>query len=158
MLQRFWWTRLGRFLWLDNLPAQIAQNERFTRLLFRRDQFTPSTGRVKPPALMPLHNDRKGRWETSTFRTDGLQPADVWQLGYHFAEDLSSGRRIRARGFGVASIVTTRPLHFDVNGDPYPRHADIIGWPDGTDKPARMMLATEIANRMTLEIDPRPPV
>jgi hypothetical protein len=36
-----------------------------------------------------------------------------------------------------------------------PRHADILDWPGGGEKHSRLMVATEIANGMTLEFDPR---
>jgi hypothetical protein len=51
-------------------------------------------------------------------------------------------------------MVTAQGLHVDVNGRPYPRHADIIGWPAA--KHEQMMLATDIANELSLAIDPRP--
>lgn len=140
---------------MDSLPAQVGAAEGLTRFLVHTNQFTASTGRVRPSALMPYDNRQKQRSETSMFRTDGLQADGVWALGYQFVENLAVGRRIRARGLGIASVVTAQGLRFDVSGQPYPRHADIIGWPNGDDRAARMMLATEIANSMTLEIDPR---
>jgi len=54
-------------------------------------------------------------------------------------------------------LVLGRALQLDVNGLPYPRHVDIVGWPDpdGHDKSKQLMKATEIADMMVLEIDPR---
>jgi len=107
-----------------------------------------------PGALLPLQNDETGRWETSIYRIDGLAAARIWTLGYTYLENVAENRHIKARASGLVSIVTGQGLQFDVNGRPYPRHADIIGWPNG-DKHARMMAAARIANELTLQIDPR---
>lgn len=139
---------------MHSLPGAVADAEGITRFLVWGNQFAASTGRVKPPALMPHANPQTGRAETSIYRTDGLPAEAIWRLGYQFVENIVAGRRIRARGFAAASIVTGQSLQFEANGVPHPRHADIIGWPNAKD--ARLMLATEIANVMTLETDPRP--
>lgn len=156
MWLRFWWTQFGRFLRLDSLPAVVGAAEGFSRFLFHSNQFTVGTGRVRPPAMMPYENEEKQRLETSIFRSDRLEGGQIWALGYQYVENLPAGRRIRARGLGAVSDVLTQGLLLDVNGNPYPRHVDIVGWADGNGKAARMMLATEIANRMTLETDLRP--
>lgn len=105
--------------------------------------------------MMPYENKQKQRWETSAIRTDHLRAGEIWALGYLYAENVLAGRRIRARGIGEVAAITALALRLDVNGDPYPRHVDIVGWPNSNDKAARMMVATEIANGMSLEIDPR---
>jgi hypothetical protein len=56
---------------------------------------------------MPLYNKERARFETSTYRTDGLQPQDIWLLGYEYVEDLTNQRRIKARGDGIAALVMT---------------------------------------------------
>jgi hypothetical protein len=152
--QRFSSSRLGRFLRLTDLPREVALAENISRFLVSRRHFAPTTGRVKPPAVMPLWNKDRGRFETSIHRTDGLLPAAIWRIGYRYVENLSQQRRIRARGHCVASLVTEQGLGFHVNGRPYPRHTDLVGWPDGEDD--QLMRATDIADRMQLEIDPGP--
>src|SRR5436309_10095220 len=152
MFLRFSLSPFGRFLRLDSLPVETTGNDGFTRFLVNKNWFAPTIGRVKPPALMPMLNRQKARWETSVHRTDGLQDDKIWLLGYQYVE--SPERRIRARGAGFVSLVTGQGCQLDVNGRPYPRHADIIGWPGAKDE--QLMIATEIANDMTLTIDPRP--
>ena len=78
----------------------------------------------------------------------------IWVLGYLYVEKKKPDRRIKARATGEVALVTSQDLLLEVNGEPYPRHADIIGWPT-SGKPAQMMLATQIANEMILELDPR---
>jgi hypothetical protein len=54
---------------------------------------------------------------------------------------------------GAYAVAEAQGLKLDVNGLPYPRHVDIIGW--SPDKDARLMIATEIADKLALAIDPR---
>ena len=105
-------------------------------------------------ALMPRWNKRRRRFETSTHRTQGLHPDQIWAVGYRYVEPALQNSRIRGRGHCQAAVVTAQALGFHVNGRPYPRHIDVIGWPDEED--AQLMRATEIADSMTLELDPRP--
>lgn len=157
MLQRSYWTLFARCLHVANLSERaVDPKEVITRFLFQSSHFAVTTGRVNPTALMPYDNKNSKRWETSIIRTDGLQDREGWELGYQIHEASPAPRRIKARAVGTAVIVTDQQLQFDINGDPYPRHADIIGWPVGDEKHARLALATEIANRMTLEVDTRP--
>lgn len=106
---------------------------------------------MKPASLLPQFNDRKNRWETSVFRTTALRSKGVWRLGYLFAE--RSDRVIKAKGEGAFSWISDQSLVLDVNAEPYPRHVDIVGWTDI--KHERLHLATQIANRMKLHVNPR---
>jgi hypothetical protein len=136
------------------LPADIEWDEQFTRFILTRSHFARDTGRLKPPALLPFLNKAKSRWETSTHRVAGLTAPQIWQLGYSHVENVQEGRTIKARGTGPFALVTIQALSLDVNGAPYPRHVDIIGW-SSTDKDLRLMKATEIADKLQLDLDPR---
>jgi hypothetical protein len=98
-------------------------------------------------------NERRSRFETSTHRTKGLSPGEIWAVGYRYVENLAQHRRIQARGHCEAALVTAQALSLDVNGRPYPRHVDVVGWPDSED--VQLAKATDIAEGMTLEVDPR---
>ena len=157
MLRGPYWTLFARCLHVASLSeTTVDPKEVITRFLFQGSHFAVTTGRVNPTALMPYDNKNSKRRETSIIRTDGLQDREVWELGYQIHEVAVTPRPIKARAVGVAAIVIDQQLQFDINGNPYPRHADIIGWPVGDEKHARLALATEIANRMTLEVDTRP--
>lgn len=136
------------------LAPEIARDETFTRFIFTDSHFAATTGRVKPHALMPRLSPDKNRFETSTHRVRELASDQIWQLGYSHVENAQQGRNIKARGTGPFELATSRGLTLDVNGPPYPRHVDIIGWSE-TDKDVRLMKATEIVNELRLEIDPR---
>jgi len=100
-----------------------------------------------------MFNRTKSRWETSTHRTAHLTAAQIWEIGYRHVEDASRNRSIKARADGAFKVVVDRGLRLDVNGEPYPRHVDIVAWPE--EKHARLMTATEIAVSLKLEVDPR---
>lgn len=135
------------------IPTELEPNEDFTRFLVRADYFARTTGRVKPPALLPMFNQDSQRFETSTYRNRGLAAGDIWKLGYANVENVAEHRKIKARCAGSFALVAA-PLSLDVNGAPFPRHVDIVGWP--AEKHAQLQRATNIADKLTLELDPRP--
>ena len=100
-----------------------------------------------------MTNKVTGRLETSTHRVVGLSEHEIWNLGYNNVENAANNRIIKARGQGAYILATAQGLALDVNGPPFPRHVDVIGWP--TDKDAQLMKAIEIADKMALKIDPR---
>ena len=136
------------------LPDAIADGEAFTRFLLSKSHFAREKSRVKPQAFMPNPNPTHGRLETSVHRIARLTQEQIWQLGYGHVEKAEEGRIIKARAVGAFELVTATGLSCDVNGPPYPRHVDIVGWSD--EKHVRLMRATEIADNVTLELDPRP--
>jgi hypothetical protein len=46
-------------------------------------------------------------------------------------------------------------LEFDADGDPHPRHANLLGWP--VQKNEQKILQLKIAGAMTLEVRPVSP-
>lgn len=135
------------------MPVEIGAGEDFVRFIFSRRHFAPGPGRVKAPAMMPMFNAAKGRFETSTHRIGGLTDIQVWQLGYATVENAAEGRVVKACGIGKFDLARNQGLALDVNGEPYPRHVDLVNWP--ADKDARLMRATEIADQLNLRVDPR---
>lgn len=144
------WTSYSAKTELASIPTH---DEDFTRFIFSKSHYSSEKKRVKPPALLPLFNERKQRWETSIFRVRGLRTNGIWKLGYLFTEGNLAERKIKARGSGCLSCVAEQQLGLDVNADPYPRHVDITGWADV--KHERLHKATEIANQLNLDLDPR---
>jgi len=150
--QRFSSSQFGRWLGLADLSGEVADDEPVSRFL-RRTDFAPTKGRVKPSGLLPRWNADHNRFETSTHRSGGLGRDQVWALAYRYIENLDQKRRLHGRGHCLAAIVTSQALSFDVYGEPYPRHADIAEWP--VEEHEQLMLATNIANAMTLDLDPK---
>ncbi|MFO1352204.1 MAG: hypothetical protein U1F68_16590 [Gammaproteobacteria bacterium] len=137
------------------LSLEVQPNEQFSRFIFSRKHYAAEKGRVKPQALLPSWNDEKQRWETSIQRIDGLDTLSIWNLGYKFVENESADRIIKARGSGNIDLIKSQELQLEIAGEPYPRHVNIINWPEHDAKDVRLMKATEIANQLTLELDPR---
>ena len=102
---------------------------------------------------MPMFNAAKGRFETSTHRITGLTDTQVWEVGYSYVENPAEKRAVKASGIGKFELVTGQGLALCVNGEPYPRHVDIVNWPE--DKDGRLMRATDIADKLRLHVDPR---
>jgi hypothetical protein len=103
--------------------------------------FVASARRVKPKAFEPKYDEKRARFETSAFRTDGLDEPGVWAIGaIHVAS--TRGKPVQAR----ADILTEkiRRSALDVSTDEPPvRHVVIVGWPN--DKDARMSLQQQLA-------------
>jgi hypothetical protein len=115
--------------------------EPISRFLTQSGQFT--TGRVKPAAFLPGPDGT-----TSTFRTQGLTADEKWALGEALVAT-PRGRRLYGSGdLSVSSVVVTG-LSIDPDDDP-PRHAGIIGWPEGKD--ARLSLAQRLAASAALRL------
>lgn len=72
--------------------------------------------------------------ETSVCRSTALSEAEIWAIcSRHF--DARAPRPAIGRGVGPASAVFAEQLWFDADGNPYPEHANIIGWHDDPGKP-----------------------
>jgi hypothetical protein len=82
---------------------------------------------VKHTTLMP-RVEEGGRPETSVCRSSGLKDATIWQRCSEFF-DSTAPRKAIGRGVALASTVYDEALSIEPNGDPYPEHADIVGWP-----------------------------
>ena len=95
-------------------------------------------------------NQVKSRLETSTHRVTNLTDRQIWQLGQVYVANPQQGRTIKARGVGPFELVTAQQLSLDVNGEPYPRHVDIVDWPEAKDE--RLMKATEITDKLKLQL------
>jgi len=120
---------------------RVEDDEVVARFLFDRDDFVPTTGRVKPKPFLPSPEDDA----TSVFRTGGLSETDTWALasprGMRIAKARGTlqGGQIRWAGLDVVPMV------------PPPRHAAIVNWPA---KDARLSLAQRLAELAKLVLRP----
>jgi len=123
----------------------LDPSEPLSRFLTQSGHFT--TGRVKPRAFLPGPDGT-----TSTFRTHGLTADEIWALGESL---LAAPRGQHLYGSGdlsVSSVVDTG-LSVDPDNDP-PRHAGIVGWPEGKD--ARLSRAQRLAASASLRLRKSP--
>ncbi len=134
-----------------SLEADVAPPESITRFLRYAGYFVLATGRVRAEGLLPPPVDAargRLRLETSVYRADGATSEELWRICFLHVDDPNAP--MKARGTVDAGQFFNQGLSFDANGDPHPRHADVIGWP--AEKHARKDVAREIADKMRLEV------
>ncbi|HUK41805.1 MAG TPA: hypothetical protein VLX11_12190, partial [Candidatus Acidoferrales bacterium] len=116
------------------LLAVVEPDEALTSFVFRSEQIVRKTNTIQPSRLMPRRNRTNQRLETSVCRSSGLTEAQVWSICSAYF-DIHAPKPAIGRGVGPAAAVFAENLAFDADGNPYPEHANIIGWHDATDKP-----------------------
>jgi hypothetical protein len=132
--------------------SKVDPSEGVTRFLVRRNEFGTNPRRVTHHAFLPNFNSTSNRFEKSVHRTDRLSTADLWKLGKIFVQDEQHQRIVKARAAGAARSILGAGLRLAINSSPWPRHADIVDWPDGKD--AQKIIAISIANGFALEMAP----
>lgn len=78
----------------------------------------PGLGKGKHPLFLPHPYVR-----LSVARTEGLSDQQIRQIALDHVD-------MPVKGYVTvqAALVLQQKLAFDPNGDPYPQHADVIGW------------------------------
>lgn len=111
----------------------LHENERVSRFIFDEKHL-----RTKSQAAFRPNKELK----FSIYRTTKLQEHKIWGIGNEYVA-YAVGKPIIGRADISASAYYESALHFDPNGKPHTRHADVLGW--NTNKPddleRRMRLA-----------------
>lgn len=121
---------------LHPLPVDVQREEPLSTFVFRPEQVIKKTNTVHHSRLMPRRRDKaiKGRLETSVCRSGRLTEEQIWAICVEFFDRYAPKPAI-GRGVGPAEAVFDAFLCFDADGEPYPEHANIIGWHDSPDLP-----------------------
>jgi hypothetical protein len=82
-----------------------------------------------------------------------LSSPTAWAICAAHVDNPSAGRIMKARATCEAGLVLAQGLTFDPDGQPHPRHANIVGWP--STKNEQKNLQQRIAAEMTLELRPK---
>lgn len=117
------------------LQPDVQPSESLSAFVSRIREVDRTTNTIRHTRLMPRPNRKKnGRLETSVCRSEALSDTQVWAIcSAHF--DVFAQTPAIGRGVGPASTVFDVDLGFDADGDPYPEHANIIGWYDSPGQP-----------------------
>jgi len=112
----------------------VQPDELLTSFVFRAEQIDKKTNTIQPTRLVPRRNPKTNRLETSVCRSSTLTDTQVWGIcTEHF--DVHAPKPAIGRGVGPAVAIFAEKLAFDADGEPYPEHANIIGWHDDINKP-----------------------
>jgi len=116
--------------------GDVEPDEPLSTFVFRPDQVIKKTNTVHYSRLMPRRRDKlpKDRLETSVCRSGRLSDAQVWAICSEFF-DRHAPKSAVGRGVGPAEAVFSVGLRLDPDGQPYPEHANIVGWQDSLDVP-----------------------
>lgn len=130
------------------LQRIARESEPLARYLTQSSYYSANAQIVKPKAFEPPTNLR-----LSIFRVDGLTIDEIWENGQ---KNVIDKMPIPANLWGyaqiAASVVTDVNLSI-VSDEPPPRHACIIGWPEGAErKSERMLLAQLLAKKARLKL------
>lgn len=128
------------------LISALDSNESLARCLHQRNHFKVETHSVTPKAFEPPPNLR-----LSVFRVYGLNICEVWT---YLQTNVIDKMPQRHSLYGIAnitvSVIQTTGLRVDPDNTP-PRHASIIGWPEGDEnKSKRVLLSQELASKANL--------
>lgn len=86
----------------------------------------------------------------SVYRVDSVTASEIWDICAKYVDDHSVSRIAKARGTCVANSMVLEGLSFDPDGDPHPRHVNVIGWPGA--KHEQKNIQQKIAATMKLEL------
>jgi len=136
-LRRLWETLTGCFRKKLNPADPLA------RYILSRNHFSRQNSRVKSAAFMPQN------LRLSVFQIKGLDENSIWEIGEVYVAKPSK-RTLHGRGDIIVSAVHQIGLGLSPDNEP-PRHADIVGWPEG--KSEQKLLAEELAADATLRLD-----
>jgi hypothetical protein len=124
----------------EPLPSPtVREDEPITRFCIRRSaHMRPDKGKGKYPLFLPLPYK-----ELSVARTQGMSDEEIRQIAVEHVPP-------PVKGYATvqAALVLQLGLTFDPNGDPYPQHADVIGW--SGDQARDRTIAQVLADASTL--------
>ncbi len=105
----------------------VDDEEPLARFVLDKAYYRPSDQTIKHNAFMPS----KTR-DVSVFRTLNLSNDEALGLGHEF---VAKPRQKELLGYASLKASSVRQVALDVSGTelPHPRHANIAGWPGGTE-------------------------
>jgi hypothetical protein len=125
-------------MWGDSsrqLASEVASSELVSRFVREKEIVRATTPwSIQPKRLMPVRNKTTNRLEVSVCRSGQLSQGDVWSLATRHI-DAHSPKPSIGHCVTAASTVFAEKLDFDADGEPFPEHANIVGWHDDSSAP-----------------------
>lgn len=87
--------------------------------------------------------------EISVYRTKYLTCQQINEIGQLYVAEIQN-KKLLGRAEIVTSSILKQNLKIEVDPEPHPRHANIIGWP--ADKSKHKMIAIELATEAQLHL------
>lgn len=104
---------------------------------------------MKPSVIDPTPNPKTGRVEYSVYRADGATDQELWRICADHVEPFTK-KPAKARATCTAGVYAKEELLFDPDGKPHPRHANVIGWPEGMRKDELKSIQLRVSAEMEL--------
>lgn len=130
------------------LPSTLSGSESLARYLTQSNHYNLQTYSVMPRAFEPPSDLR-----LSVFRINGLSDLEVWKNGQvNVIDKMPQPRPLY--GFADIKVLEVQATNLTVDPDDTPpRHACIVGWPEGeSNKSKRKLLAQELASKAKLRL------
>lgn len=124
------------------MPFDSGDGERISRFLTDRKQYSPTKNVVRHTAFMPPKTLRH-----SVYWTTDVSDGEIWAIGDQFVAP-HRGAILGRADVNSLVIYYVVGLKIDLDGQPHPKHANIIGW-DADEKKIRHQ-AEKLADKATL--------
>lgn len=135
--------------------TELDGDERLTRFLYSRSQYSPKADKPKPSAFNQAPYD-----ELSTAHITGLTDEAVWELSKSALGSHTGRDKIYARGDLEVAEVLKQRLKAIRDDEPFARHAVIVGWPQLSDAAERkerwLQIALDLSQAATLNVRATP--
>ncbi|MEE8483773.1 MAG: hypothetical protein V3S46_04165 [Nitrospinota bacterium] len=130
----------------------LADSEEISRYLFDSKSFNRNTKKAKRfKDFLPRLNQNTSIDELSVFRTSGVEPSVIWEIGDKYA-GVGRSKLAKARALFSVSIIKNIEgckLKIESEPTPHPLHANIINWPE---KPLQMNIAQQLMLKAEVDV------
>lgn len=118
---------------LSKMPPVVGPDELLSSFVRRNNEVDRKLNTIHPSRLIPRRSGKNRRLELSVCRSTELSEAQVWDICARFFDPRT--QPAIGRGVGPASAAYSEALGFDADGEPYPEHANVVGWHEEPGKP-----------------------
>lgn len=126
------------------MAFDVPPDEAVTRFVFDSGHLRAGAPRIKYSAFLP---PRSGK--LSVYWVSGMPDAEIWSI-CALQVTPAKGKPVRLRGDFNSLMAYRQQLRIEVDGNPHPRHANIVGWDaDSTKARLQALRLADIAAPVT---------